>query len=421
MKILWVAAYGGNYNSIGLSGTGGWIAPLETALTKQFPNLELGITFTHPTDYKCLEKGNISYFPILKKKYNNVTKLFKRILGIEQREEERIVKQMAIVAKNYKPDIIHIWGCENFYARIINYVDCPCVIHIQGLVSSIINVYCPPMVSIDDIAKSDGFINRRILFRGNLQRYRNFQQKVKSEKDIAKKCKYWIGRTEWDMQSVMSLNPKVMYCHCDELLREDFYSGKWKYHYDGKLTIQSNISANWYKGLDLILKTAKVLVDNNIKFQWNICGITANSEMVKMFENTIGIKSREVNVNYLGSHPAAYIKERLLSCDAYVHPSHIENSSNAIGEAMLLGVPVIAEFVGGNPTMLKNNSGIIVQPYDPYCLAYQITSITDKKKAEEISNNARLLARSRHNKENVVNDLVCAYKKILINEKSDNQ
>ena len=82
---------------------------------------------------------------------------------------------------------------------------------------------------------------------------------------------------------------------------------------------------------------------------------------------------------------------------------------------------VIAEFVGGNPTMLKNNSGIIVQPYDPYCLAYQITSITDKKKAEEISNNARLLARSRHNKENVVNDLVCAYKKILINEKSDNQ
>lgn len=421
MKILWVAAYGGNYNSKGLSGTGGWVAPVETALINQFPDLELGITFIHPIDKKCLQKGNISYFPIQKKNDNNVTKLFKRVLGIEQREEENIVRQMAIVAKNYNPDIIHIWGCENFYARVVNYVDYPCVIHIQGLASSCINVYCPPKISVNDLAKSDGYVNRRILFRGNLQRYRAFLHKVESEKNVVKKCKYWIGRTEWDMQSVNSLNPKVVYFHCDELLREDFYTGKWRYHYNGQLTIQSNVSANWYKGLDLVLKTAKVLTDNNIRFQWNICGITENSQMVKIFEKSVGIKSGDVNVCYLGSHPAAYIKERLLSCDVYVHPSHIENSSNAIGEAMMLGVPVIAEYVGGNPTILKNNSGLLVQPYDPYCMAYQICSIIDKDLAEKVSNNARMLAQSRHNKENVVNDLVRAYKMILANEQNENQ
>ena len=119
MKVLWIAAYGGNYNSKGLSGTGGWVAPVETALMTQCPDIELGITFPHPTDKDYQQKGNVSYFPILKKNSNNVIKLFKRICGIEQVDEEYIIRQMAFVAKSYKPDIVHIWGCESFYARII--------------------------------------------------------------------------------------------------------------------------------------------------------------------------------------------------------------------------------------------------------------------------------------------------------------
>lgn len=413
MKILWIATYGGNYNSKNICGTGGWVAPLETELANRHPEIELGIVFIHKTDNTSLKKKNVTYFPIKKTQESNLIKYIKRISGIERREEEDIVKRMSKVIDIFNPDIVHVWGSENYYARIIKYINKPVVIHIQGLASSILNVYMPHGFTKHDLLRADGFINSRILYRGHLRRYKEFQDKVKSELSVAKKCRYWIGRTDWDKQSVYSLNPKSIYFHCDELLRSDFFTGRWKFHYNGHFIIQSTVSNSWYKGVDSILKTAKILIEHDFDFEWNVCGISHDSSMVKSIEEKIKIKASDVNVNFLGSHPVNIIKKMLLKCDAYVHPSHIENSSNAICEAMLLGVPVVAEYVGGNPSMLKNNSGILVQPYDPYCMAFSIIELVNEDKVKTLTENAIKIASERHNPNKVVKDLISAYQYII--------
>ena len=107
------------------------------------------------------------------------------------------------------------------------------------------------------------------------------------------------------------------------------------------------------------------------------------------------------------------IREGLLQSDVYVHPSYIENSSNAIAEAQMLGVPVIAQFVGGNPTMLKNDSGVLVAPNEPYILASKIMEMRKKKIAEGYSERALAVASERQNTEKTCSDLINIYKTII--------
>ena len=107
------------------------------------------------------------------------------------------------------------------------------------------------------------------------------------------------------------------------------------------------------------------------------------------------------------------IRTGLLACDVYVHPSYIENSSNAIAEAMMLGVPTIAQFVGGNSTMLKDSSGLLVPSGAPYDMAYAIMGMRDKETAENYSEKALNVASQRQNTKKVISDLMHIYQKII--------
>ncbi len=51
-------------------------------------------------------------------------------------------------------------------------------------------------------------------------------------------------------------------------------------------------------------------------------------------------------------------------------PSHIENSPNALCEAMLVGTPCIAAFVGGVPSLVRHGEeGLLYHDADPFALA----------------------------------------------------
>ena len=88
----------------------------------------------------------------------------------------------------------------------------------------------------------------------------------------------------------------------------------------------------------------------------------------------------------MGHVSSSDLVNELLNSDLYVHPSHIENSPNAVQEAMLLGMPVIATKVGGTSSLLVDgHEGILVQNNDPYDLAGAILELM------EFPENGRLL------------------------------
>ena len=92
----------------------------------------------------------------------------------------------------------------------------------------------------------------------------------------------------------------------------------------------------------------------------------------------------------------------MLNANLYVHPSHIENSSNSICEAMLLGMPIIATYAGGTPSILGDkNEGLLVQDGDPYALA------------KSLGSKARVKSFIRNDKEKIVKDVINIYASIL--------
>jgi Glycosyltransferase len=232
------------------------------------------------------------------------------------------------------------------------------------------------------------------------------------------KAKYIFGRTVFDKNCTLALNPHRKYFVVNEVMRNEFYSKHWKGSFSSNDTLRfvSVISGMLYKGLETIIKTSYILKTySHIDFQWDIVGVSTSDKFVKMSEMEAGKLSSDYNVNYLGKINAEHLSELLCLHDVYIHPSHIENSPNSVCEAMLVGLPVIATNVGGTSSMIENGKeGTLVQDGDPYVLAGAIVDLLNNpKRAYEYANNARQTAVVRHNQESIINELLHGYHEIL--------
>ena len=122
----------------------------------------------------------------------------------------------------------------------------------------------------------------------------------------------------------------------------------------------------------------------------------------------------EENIKFTGYLNAEKYKEELLKSNVYVQASSVENSSNSLGEAMILGVPCVASYVGGTPDMLIDKEEGFLYPYtEPELLAYYISKyFDDDNLCIEKGNKARTHAIKRHSWSNNAKSILEIYKNI---------
>lgn len=93
------------------------------------------------------------------------------------------------------------------------------------------------------------------------------------------------------------------------------------------------------------------------------------------------IKDKEIinlapkNMNFLGEIIKEEIRDYMLNSDFFIFPTYTEGFSNALLEAMSVGLPIITTNVGANNEMLENKGGIVIPPKDIKALANSIDSI----------------------------------------------
>ena len=108
-------------------------------------------------------------------------------------------------------------------------------------------------------------------------------------------------------------------------------------------------------------------------------------------------------IHFLGYKPRYEALKILKASEIFVLPSRHEGLSTAILEAMALKVPVIATKVGGNPELINENSGILVDPENPKQLAEAITMLlNDEKKARDLAKNAYNKVMTKYNWKKVI-------------------
>ena len=118
------------------------------------------------------------------------------------------------------------------------------------------------------------------------------------------------------------------------------------------------------KGLDRLIKAAKLLKDSNILFKIIIVGNGELEHDISEMITSLGLMD-EVYMAPAVPDPSPYF----LNCSSYVSPSYTESFGIAVQEALCMGVPVIACDTPGTREVLKNGLfGEIVKPSE-YSLA----------------------------------------------------
>jgi len=390
---------------------GGWLSSMEHIL-RNSQKVELGIAYmTDNATSTVQHEGQTTFFPM--KLDSRLMHKVKRYLTHGGRDAE-ILQLMLCVVDSYKPDVIHVFGTETCMGLMAGMTDVPVVIHLQGLVEPYRNALLPPNFTRWNFLTYLGYSPCKIYCQALQLRF--WRSRSEREKVIIRTCQNFMGRTDWDRRYTLLIHPEANYMYCGEALRPQFYdaAGQWTYKANrAKRVIATTISAPFYKGYDFLLKTAWQLKNTlHEDFEWKTFGLTeANGRFVA---NHVKISSDEVSINTCGIVDADELVQQLLDCDCYVHTSYIDNSPNSVCEAQLLGVPVVACYVGGISSLIEQEkSGVLVPANDPYMAASFIHQIFHQQDyTEKLSCHAKELAAERHDKARLLTQLLTVYQKI---------
>ena len=323
--------------------------------------------------------------------------------------------------QTFQPDVIHSWGVE--YAHTLAMVNAAeaenlldhMAVSIQGLCGFIAAHYLegiPAKVQC-------GFTIRDLVRRDNLrQQQKKFVLRGELEKQALQKVKHVIGRTHWDKACTELINPCCSYHVCRETLRQPFYSGKWQYAGCRKHCVFTPSCSYPVKGFHHMLEAfalvkkacpdAVLTVTGDSVFQ---SGPLREQSYQRYLKQLIRKYDLQDSVRFLGKLSAEGMKQAYLEANVFALPSTIENSPNALAEAMLLGVPCVAADVGGVTSMMTHEKeGYIYQSTAPYLLAHAICRVfAMEDAAESLGDAARAHAAQTHDPDQNLQDLLNIY------------
>lgn len=267
------------------------------------------------------------------------------------------------ILADYKPDVVHAYGTEYPHtlamARELKDTN-KLLISLQGIISKIGDEYTADLT--EDVVNARTF--RDIIRKDNIaQQQAKFYERGEFEKEAIALTRHVAGRTDFDRRASLEYNPDVTYHYLGESLRDTFYQGTWDLASCDKHTIFVSQADYTIKGFHFLLEALPEIIerypDTRVKVGGNtIVNVEGIKNRIKLSSYGRFLRALMESYNllnrieFLGPMNAEEMKLQYIRCHTFVCPSVIENSPNSVGEAMLLGVPVVASRVGGIPSIL---------------------------------------------------------------------
>lgn len=403
IKVLWFSPNVAAGDEIsGSNGTGGWMKALDKAIQDK---VELHVAFydrRYPTIFKVGKTTYHSLAPI--GKWN----LIKRRLKLKIGKNPDLQTWKSLIDE-VNPDLIHIHGVEKGYIQVVSITDRPVVLSIQAILTSMTHKF------FGDFEKKDLGVFYRLT--GCYKEYKRYCRLAAIEKINLLKLKFVIGRTDWDRRVYSVLAPNARYFKNNEVLREGFYNNTWKEHMpiSGKWVIHTTTGGLLFKGLETICMALNVLQRSGMNVEWRVAGIGENDDIVKITKRRLKDLYPQSGIKYLGRLSEKELIDSMLDAHLFAYPTHQDNSSNALCEAMMLGMPCVSTFAGGSGTMLTDKvDGLMVQDGEPWAMAGAIKELlSDRTTAVKYASVARTNAANRHSRTEVSADLLNIYKEVV--------
>lgn len=415
MRVLWIVntifPRASEFLKLSPPASGGWMYSLADTLAS-LKGISLGVVSLYESEEinsASIEGIQYYFLPRPKKYFRFRSSEWKAIID------------------DFKPDFVHIHGTEFSYglSMIREFPDLKYVVSVQGLVSACYRYYFAG-ISVWDIFKNISardIVRRDTLFHSR----RDFYKRGLFEAEYFRKANFVLGRTEWDRAHVKILNPKVDYRFCNESLREEFYDGMtWDQSKCRPYSIFLSQAAYPLKGLHQVLKAVYILRNEYPDILIEIAGyditdlstfkkriaITGYGKFINRLIAKLGLRDC---VKFIGMSDADSMKRAYLRANLFICPSSIENSPNSLGEAQILGVPCVASYVGGIPSIVDDKKTALLYRFeDVEMLAACIKKIFDDKNLSmELSKNGQLEAKLRHDRKINLDALLNIYNQLV--------
>lgn len=403
MKVLWItnvelpdAANSRGNNVV----VGGW---MHKTLNYIKNSIELYVAACVSEKYDWIEINSVNYCGFTPE--------------MDEVDFERIIESI-------DPDCIHIWGSEynhSYYvtkaARNLSKIECT-VLSIQGLVSVYAEHYydgLPPELIHRRTLKE--FFGRRNI----AQEKKMMELQGQTEISTFQMLENCIGRTDWDYACAKQMNPHIEYHFCGEILRESFYVNRWKYEECDKEVIFFSQAHYPIKGLHIMLRALPIIKEYYPAVVLRIVGnnpqkkaIFKRSSYEKYICNLIRDNDLSNSIEWLGQLSENEMMLNYKKANVFVCSSSIENSSNSIGEAMLVGTPIVASDVGGIKSFMEHEKeGMLYHSTAIYMLADNVIRIFNSRSlAMQLGNNAHERAKKYHCIEDNLQRLIKIYNKL---------
>lgn len=391
----------------------GWLYSSAKALLNNMPDVELGvIVSSYGREFEEHHVDGITYYMVPTK---NINKTDKRQIAACREAIQR-----------FSPSLIHIHGTEHSLAQAVcmaNIGKIRTIANIQGLAGPYTR-YADGCLSLWEKLTN---ITPLDFYRGTflLNVKRSFKKRTACENYVISGITDIIGRTQWDHDHVVTVNPAIHYHFMNETLRYSFYEAPvWSLDKCKKHTLFVSNSGSALKGAHQVLKALPIILGKYPDTVVNFCGSSVMNNDLKTLLRFQGYHlylrrlvkklGLQEHVNFLGALNERQMKQAFLDANVYVMPSAIENSPNSLCEAQILGVPVVASYCGGTPTLVEaGKTGYLYRYEEVEMLAQQIIRLFECQNFSELSKREMDVATRRHDRLVNAERLVEIYKMII--------
>lgn len=334
--------------------------------------------------------------------------------------------------KENRPDIVNIFGTEFLHSRIIyelsQELGIPCVFFIQGLLSEI-SIY-----SCADLSQKvrRKYITLRDIYRRELLTHesKSFSIEAKNEISVLKNPINYIYENDWCKSVCCFFNKKSKGYKINLPIDFEIFSEQRK-----KVVVERrdpilicNASGYPLKGLHIILLSISILKEKypNIKLIVPGRSMICPTSIIKrqrypgyyvLISDMIKNLGLENNVEFSGYLSPKELCDKTISADIFVLTSALENHSSSLKEAMILGMPCIASYVGGVDSYCNEGVNVLLYRFGDYkTLAYKIDHLfNDKKLMIDLGCRARkeMLDNPNNNLRNIFHGFIDCYQDII--------
>ncbi|OQY71747.1 MAG: hypothetical protein B6D45_09745, partial [Ignavibacteriales bacterium UTCHB3] len=271
-----------------------WLAALQKLVNTHSPETRLHITFfSEGGEIRRTVRGATTYLQLPRS--GKWRRFLRRVLLIVHTRRE--IRAVLRVIEEVNPDLIHVFGTESVFGLAALQQKKPAIIQIQGLLTTLLPVYFGGHTLGRVVAKAGIF---DLLSGGVLFRYLLAKKAAKREVALLEKASTVLGSTDFDFQFSGEMNPNRRFFHLDDPIREEFLdgggagagvvvgagkagSGGAGENLTTRVVLHTTIHEEYYKGLDLLFRTAFLLEQTGVNFKWQIAGLNETSKMVKIY------------------------------------------------------------------------------------------------------------------------------------------